>query len=67
MPYFACYGNFRYIPKLANSREELVADSLDFKIAPDDFENYEDCDLFCRALNIFLKGNIPLDDEDDEC
>jgi hypothetical protein len=67
MPYFAVHELKRYKVKLAASREELKPTSYDFSIAPDDFNFYEDCLAFCNSLNIHLRGNIPIDDEDEEC
>lgn len=67
MPYYAVHQLKRYIPKLANSREELEKTSYDFSIAPDDFTDYQSCLIFCNSLNIHIRNNMPLDDDDLEC
>lgn len=66
MPYYAVHELKRYKVKLANNREEIEPKSYDFSIAPDEFETYEKCLGFCSALNIYLRGNVPLDDSDED-
>lgn len=57
MPYFACYNRGRYSTICAETKEDVVPTSFDFRIASIDFNTYAECEDFCRALNIHLKGN----------
>lgn len=53
--YFACYGHGRFIPKLAETKESIVPDAIDFRIVDGEWDSFETCEDFCRAMNISLK------------
>ena len=61
--YFCVYSRGRYIPKLASTKDELISDSFDFKVA-ESFTKFEDAEAYCRAMNIALRGNF---EEPDDC